>query len=125
MWRAPASRRWLWDASAFVLFSALQPFCLNSGLISLLPSILAAACVYSAPGGAYPEAARRSFLVTCALSLVAVSNFGRSFPRLVLMLGINFWIMLALGATLLLAAIAPRDMGPQPELNPNEVDAHA
>jgi len=104
MWRAQESRRWLWDAAAFLFFSALQPFCMNSGLISLLPAVLAAAHVFSAPSGQYPQAARRAFLVTCILSILANSTFYRPFQRAALMWGIDFWLMLALGFTLVIAA---------------------
>lgn len=99
MWRSEESRRWLWDAGAFVLFSALQPFCLNSSLISLLPAILAGAHVYSAPAGQYPAAAKRAFLVACALVVLSISPY-LPLQREVLMLGIDFWIMLALAASL-------------------------
>ncbi len=103
-WCSPASRPWLWDAAAFVFFSALQPFCMNSGLISLLPAVLVAAHVFSAPAGQYPEAARRAFLVTCVLSVLANATFYRPFQRAALMWGIDFWLMVALGATLVIAA---------------------
>jgi hypothetical protein len=106
VWRSPRSRRWLWDAAAFVFFSILEPFSMNSGLISLLPAVLAAACVYSAPRGEYPEAARRWFLAACVLSALASATFYRPLQREVLMLGIHFWLMLALGASLVIAARA-------------------
>ncbi len=104
MWRTPSSRRWLWDANAFVFFSILQPFAMNSGLISLLPAVLAAAHVYSAPAGQYPASARRCFLATCACAAVATSTFYRPLQREALMLGIDFWMMVALAATLVIAA---------------------
>jgi Glycosyltransferase family 87 len=99
MWRSQESERWLWDAQAFVLFSALQPFCMNSSLISLLPAILAGAHVYSAPAGQFPAVAKRAFLVACALVVLSTSPY-LPLQREVLMLGIDFWIMLALAAGL-------------------------
>ncbi len=99
MWRSDESQRWLWDAGAFVLFSALQPFCMNSSLISLLPAILAGAYVYSTPAGQYPAAAKRAFLVACALEVLSISPY-LPLQREVLMLGIDFWIMLALAVGL-------------------------
>ncbi|HTS46698.1 MAG TPA: glycosyltransferase family 87 protein [Bryobacteraceae bacterium] len=99
MWRSDESRRWLWDAGAFVLFSALQPFCMNSSLISLLPAILAGAHVYSAPAGQFPAAAKRAFLVACVLVVLSISPY-LPLQREVLMLGIDFWIMLALATGL-------------------------
>jgi hypothetical protein len=103
MWRSDKSRRYLWDAAAFVLFSALQPFCLNSSLISLLPSILVAAHIYSFPGD-YPRAARLWFGAAFALSVLSMMTFYRPLQRLMLMWGIYFWIMLALGISIILAA---------------------
>jgi hypothetical protein len=114
MWRSPASRRWLWDAAAFVFFSALQPFCMNSGLISLLPSVLAAAHVFSAPEGEYPKAARRALVLTCVLSAMALATFYRPFQRSALMWGIDFWMMLALGAALAIAARPARTQVSRP-----------
>ena len=105
MWRSDESQRWLWDAGAFVLFSALQPFCMNSSLISLLPAILAGAHVYSAPAGQFPTAARRAFLVACALVVISTSPY-LPLQREVLMLGIDFWIMLVLAAGLGFAVLA-------------------
>lgn len=99
MWRSEESQRWLWDAGAFVLFSALQPFCLNSSLISLLPAILAGAHLYSAPAGQFPAAAKRAFLVACGLVVLSTSPY-LPLQREVLMLGIDFWIMLALAVGL-------------------------
>jgi hypothetical protein len=104
-WRARKVSRFLWDANAFVFFSALQPFAMNSGLISLFPAVLAAMHVYSSPPGSYPKAARRAFLITCLLSAIATCTFWRPLQRWALMLGIDFWIMLALGATLAIAAL--------------------
>jgi hypothetical protein len=99
MWRSEQSQRWLWDAGAFVLFSALQPFCMNSSLISLLPAILAAAHVLSAPPGRYPAAAKKALLVAVALVVLSVSPY-LPLQREVLMLGVDFWIMLALAVGL-------------------------
>lgn len=108
MWRTPSSRRWLWDANAFALFSILQPFAMNSGLISLLPAVLAGAHVYSAPAGQYRVSARRWFLATCACAAVATATFYRPLQRYALMLGIDFWLMVALAATLAIAAKGER-----------------
>jgi hypothetical protein len=102
-WQSRRASRFLWDANAFVFFSALQPFAMNSGLISLFPAVLAAMHVYSAPGR-YSTAARRAFLIACLLSAIATSTFWRPLQRWALMLGIDFWIMLALGAALAIAA---------------------
>jgi hypothetical protein len=103
-WRSEKASRFLWDANAFVFFSALQPFAMNSGLISLFPSVLAAMHVYSSPAGSYPKGARRAFLIACLLSAIATCTFWRPLQRWALMLGIDFWVMLALGATLAIAA---------------------
>jgi len=99
MWRSSESQGWLWDAGAFVLFSALQPFCMNSSLISLLPAILAGAHVYSAPAGQFPATAKRAFLLACGLVVLSTSPY-LPLQRELLMLGIDFWIMLALAACL-------------------------
>ena len=107
MWRSDASRRWIWDAQAFVLFSVLQPFAMNSGLISLLPAILAGAHVYSAPRGQYPAAVKRAFVLGFALSVLSWSPY-LPLQREVLMLGIDFWIMLALAISLGVAAHAAK-----------------
>lgn len=107
MWRAPESRRWIWDAASFVLFSILQPFAPNSGLISLFPGVLAAAAVYSAPEGEYPKAARVWLLAACGFALIADATFYRPLQREALMLGIDFWLMLALAAALFIAANSP------------------
>lgn len=103
MWRARPDRRYLWDAAAFVFFSILQPFCMNSGLISLLPAILVAAHVYSSDEGK-KKGVRPAFLTACGLMLVALATFYRPLQREALMLGIDFWIMVALGTSLVLAA---------------------
>lgn len=105
MWRSEESRRWLWDAGAFVLFSVLQPFCMNSSLISLLPAILAGAYVYSAPAGRYPAAVKRAFEAGCVLVVLSCSPY-LPLQREVLMLGVDFWIMLALAASLGIAVHA-------------------
>ena len=103
MWRAPESRRFLWDSIAFVLFSILQPFALNSGLISLLPAILTAAHVFSNRRGFSP-AARHWFVAAVGFSILSSITFYRPFQRATLMLGVDFWIMLALGVSLIFAA---------------------
>ena len=102
MWRSNESERWIWDAQAFVLFSFLQPFCMNSSLISLLPAILAGAYIYSTPAGQYPAASKRAFLLACGLVVLSCSPY-LPLQREVLMFGIDFWIMLALTVTLGLA----------------------
>ena len=103
-WRASRERRYLWDAAAFVFFSFLQPFAMNSGLISLLPGILVGAHVCSAADGEFPRAAKRAFLVACGFAALASATFWRPFQRWALMLGVDFWLMLALAATLVIAA---------------------
>ncbi len=119
MWRVPVSQRWIWDAGSFVFFSVLQPFCMNSGLISLFPAVLAAACVYSAPDGEFSQSARRWFLAACSLAVVASVTFYRSLQREALMLGIDFWIMLALGMTLVMAAHSKgKDLAEAPACTP-------
>jgi len=103
-WRAPESKRFLWDANAFVFFSILEPFAMNSGLISLLPGVLAAVHIYSAPPDKYPKAAKLAFLIACSFAAIASCTFYRPLQRVSLMLGIDFWMMLALGASLAIAA---------------------
>ena len=105
MWRSSPYRRFEWEALAFVLFSALQPFCLNSSLISLLPAILMGAHIYSSPGQ-YPPSSRRWFLVACGLSIVATLTPIRHLQRDLVMLGTYLWIMLALGISLMIAALS-------------------
>jgi len=103
-WRASRERRYLWDAAAFAFFSFLQPFAMNSGLISLLPAILVGAHVYSAPPGEFPRAAKRAFLVACGFAALASATLWRPLQRWALMLGVDFWLMLALAAALVIAA---------------------
>jgi hypothetical protein len=103
-WRASRERRYLWDAAAFAFFSFLQPFAMNSGLISLLPAILVGAHVYSAPPGEFPRAAKRAFLVACGFAALASATLWRPLQRWALMLGVDFWLMLAVAAALVIAA---------------------
>jgi len=103
-WTASPARRYIWDAASFAFFSFLQPFAMNSGLISLLPAMLVATHVYSASSGAYPRAAKHFYLAACGFAAIASATFWRPLQRWALMLGVDFWLMLALTASLAIAA---------------------
>jgi len=100
-WRSPGQSRFLWDALAFVLCAALQPYTFNNTLILLGPAILVGAHVYSA---GWSRASQRAYLGAAVLSGLGMLMFTSRLVHVNLMWGIHLWIALALGWTLVSAA---------------------
>lgn len=104
MLRSDPRKLWVWDGVAFVLYSLLEPYAVKSGLISLAPAVLTAACLYTLAtktksAGAWVFRANRLFL---AASLIAFSGAViqyRPWQRFLLTAGLDFWAeILLLGA---------------------------
>lgn len=103
MLRSNPQKLWAWDGLAFVLYSLLEPYAVKSGLISLGPAALTAACLFTlgtsrTPGVAEMPERRRSvfwanrlFLAACALSFLGAIVQYKPWQRFLLTVGLDFW----------------------------------
>ncbi len=92
------------DEFHFIVFSALQPFCNWSSLISVTPAVLVAAH-FAAKGRS-----RVVFAITAAVSAVLLTtSLSRSAVRLSEALGFHFLVMLFLGISLFRLPVMKRD----------------
>jgi len=98
MLRSDRSRMWAWDGLAFVLYSMLEPYAVKSGLISLAPAAITAACLFTLASteqirkARAPRWANGLFLTVCAISfLEAVAQY-RPLTRYCLVIGVDFWM---------------------------------
>ncbi|MGH9582698.1 MAG: glycosyltransferase family 87 protein [Bryobacteraceae bacterium] len=103
--RSGARRLWAWDGLAFVVYSLVEPFAVKSGLISLAPAALTAACLFTL--GCRRETlairwANRLFLVSCAISFGQALLQYLPWQRLLLSYGADFWGNILLAAAFLL-----------------------
>lgn len=108
MLRSDARQMWAWDGVGFILYSIIEPYAVRSGLISLAPAMLTAACLYTLSEEC---AASRSFPASLARRLAAwagvVALLGtiiqyRPWHRFLLAVGIDFWAELLLLAAMLI-----------------------
>jgi hypothetical protein len=100
IWLSTGVERTQWDLCYFVVFSALQPFCNWSSLISLTPAVLMAShiCSKKEPEN---QLNRTFFTITVALcGLEYIASLSRGSTRLFEALGLHFAIMLSLAACL-------------------------
>lgn len=105
--RTRASQLWAWDGLAFVIYSLVEPFAVKSGLISVAPAALTAACLFTLGGGVHQARglspgvrwANRLFLAACAVSFGQAILQYLPWQRLLLSYGADFW-----GNVLLVAA---------------------
>jgi len=113
MLRSNSRKLWAWDGLAFVLYSLLEPYAVKSGLISLGPAALTAACLFTLgtskhrpassltpAAGRFLWSANKLFLAACLLSFLAAIVQYRPWQRFLLAVGIDFW-----SGILLLAAL--------------------
>jgi len=118
MLRSDRSRLWAWDGAAFVLYSLVEPHAVKSGLISLGPAVLTAACLYTRSreeeGGAPRASAERLFLGSCLLFFLGTVIQYRPWQRFLLSAGLDCWAeMLLLAAFIVWITRTPiaRDPG--------------
>lgn len=103
--RSRARQLWAWDGLAFVIYSLVEPFAVKSGLISLAPAALTAACLFTL---AHREAtkpvrwANHLFLAVCAISFGQALLQYLPWQRLLLSYGADFWGNILLVAAFLL-----------------------
>ena len=95
MLRSDRRRLWAWDGAAFVLYSLVEPHAVKSGLISLGPALLIAACLYTrsreertARGGAL---ANTLFLGASLLFILGTVIQYRPWQRSLLEAGLDCW----------------------------------
>jgi hypothetical protein len=112
MLRSDRRKLWAWDGLTFVLYSLLEPYAVKSGLISLGPAALTAACLFtlgtsknlvtaiSTPGTRrFISWANRLFLAACLLSFTEAIVQYKLWQRFLLSIGLDFWAeILLLGA---------------------------
>ncbi len=90
-----------WDFLYFVAFSALQPYCNWSSLITLTPAVLLLAHLVSMGRRPWP---RRFFWSAVALTAVCLAtSLSRQQTRLLQVIGIHFFVMLCLAGALFFA----------------------
>ena len=111
MLRSDAQKMVAWDGFIFVLYSMLEPYAVKSGLISLAPAVITAACLYTCGSqsrersdGASIRWANRLFLAACVGSFAEAMIQYRPAQRWLLSVGLDFWVDLLLLAALLVWA---------------------
>ncbi len=104
MLRSNPRKLWAWDGLAFVLYSLLEPYAVKSGLISLGPAALIAACLFTLStrdnSTRFAGWANRLFIAACLISFGAALLQHKPWQRFLLTIGIDFW-----AEVLLLAAL--------------------
>ncbi len=102
MLRSSPRKLWAWDGLAFVLYSLLEPYAVKSGLISLGPAALTAACLFtlarreSPAGSSRAKTANQLFLTACLLSFLGAIVQYKPWLRFLLSVGLDFWAELLL-----------------------------
>lgn len=104
MLRSNQHKLWAWDGLAFVLYSLLEPYAVKSGLISLAPAALIAACLFTLGSSEPPPNIRltasalrsiswanRLFLAACLVSFVGAIMQYKPWQRVLLTIGLDFW----------------------------------
>lgn len=96
MLRSDTRKLWIWDGMAFVLYSLLEPYAVKSGLVSLGPAALTAACLFTLGtrehrGERPVSQANKLFLAACLLSLLGAAIQYRPWQRFLLTAGLDFW----------------------------------
>lgn len=103
MLRSDCRKLWAWDGVAFVLYSLLEPYAVKSGLISLGPAAITAACLFTLGSSKYllsPLTIRTRRLVTwanglflaaCLMSFFQAIVQYKTLQRYLLSIGLDFW----------------------------------
>ncbi|HEX7363386.1 MAG TPA: glycosyltransferase family 87 protein [Bryobacteraceae bacterium] len=117
--RARARQLWAWDGLAFVVYSLLEPFAVKSGLISLAPAALTAACLFTLSSRRKSTAIRWAnclFLAACAISFGQALLQYLPWQRLLLSYGADFWgnILLVIAFLLWIRERIPEKLGVSP-----------
>lgn len=108
MLRSNSRKQWAWDGAIFVVYSLLEPYAVKSGLISLAPAALIAACLYTLGTSAKPAPSRltswanRLFLLACLISFGQAVLQYKPWQRVLLSIGTDFWTEIALLAAFLI-----------------------
>lgn len=102
--RSNQQKLWAWDGLAFVLYSLLEPYAVKSGLISLAPAALIAACLFTLGSSENLTSIRvtastlrsiswanRFFLAACLLSFLGAIVQHKPWQRVLLTIGLDFW----------------------------------
>ncbi len=116
VWMLGSDRRtlWIWDGVGFVLYSIVEPHAVKSGLISLGPAVLTAACLYSMASAQPPRRGRaalpnRLFIAVCAILFAGALIQYRPWQRFLLVAGLDLWAEILLLAALTLWATGDRE----------------
>jgi hypothetical protein len=127
--RSRQSGLWAWDGLAFVMYSLLEPYAVKSGLISLAPAALTAACLFTLSQSLNHRAAQwanRLFLTACIISFGQALLQYKPWQRLLLSYGLDFWgnLLLVCAFLLWIRAGVPEELteatvGEWGELKPN------
>lgn len=105
MLRSDGRRQCVWDGLSFALFTALEPFCPKSSMISLGPAVLIGAALCSIQvHNAFEKSARWLFFAACGMSFFGALVQYKPALRLLLALGLDFYAGLLLILALLLWA---------------------
>lgn len=115
MLRSRPQKLWAWDGAAFVLYSLLEPYAVKSGLISLGPAALMAACLFTLStsddlrDASWTPRVRQVISWANGLFLAAcLSSFGQAIlqykpvQRYLLSFGLDFWAEICLLAAFFL-----------------------
>jgi len=101
MLRSDVRKMWAWDGLAFVLYSIVEPYAVKSGLISLGPAVLTAACLYTLGTEERAEQpiisrANTLFLGACLIAVIGTVIQYRPWQHFLLGIGLDFWAELLL-----------------------------
>lgn len=121
MLRSDPCKLWAWDGLAFVLYSLLEPYAVKSGLISLGPAALTAACLFTLGTSKnvvttlsvqrarqFITWANRLFLAACLLSFAEAIMQYKPWQRFLLSIGLDFWAeILLVGAFVIWIFLTP------------------
>ncbi len=120
MLRSEHRKLWAWDGLAFVLYSLLEPYAVKSGLISLGPAALTAACLFTLGASKnlattpaqrarrFISCANKLFLAACLLSFAEAIMQYKPWQRFLLSIGLDFWVeILLLGAFVIWIVLTP------------------
>jgi len=134
--RSNQQKLWAWDGLAFVLYSLLEPYAVKSGLISLAPAALIAACLFTlgtskkllnirVTASALRSVwwANRFFLAACLLSFLEAIIQYKPWQRVLLTIGLDFWAEVILLVALFLWIVRtplPESLSTTPSPEPRE-----
>lgn len=113
MLRSNPRKQWAWDGAIFVVYSLLEPYAVKSGLISLGPAALIAACLFTLnirTKMARPSWANALFIVACSVSFIQAILQYKPWQRILLTIGLDFWTEILLLAAFLIWIRASPDL---------------